>query len=108
MIADNSIDRIWSWDVFVHINDTDIKDYVVQFNRILRPGGIGIIHHSKNGKSSRRWRSNMTAKKMTEFCNENNLEVKSQLECWGNDYYHIWPNLDPDLYPDTISIFKKI
>lgn len=108
MIADNSIDRIWSWDVFVHINDTDIKNYVRQFDRILRPGGIGIIHHSKKGKSSRGWHSNMTAKKMCVFCNENNLEVISQLECWGNENYQIWPNLDPDLCPDTISIFKKL
>jgi ubiquinone/menaquinone biosynthesis C-methylase UbiE len=45
-IIDSSIDCIWSYDVFLHINPTDIEKYVSDFRRILKPGGCAIIHHS--------------------------------------------------------------
>jgi cyclopropane fatty-acyl-phospholipid synthase-like methyltransferase len=41
-----SIDRIWSYDVFVHINPTDIDAYLGDFRRILKPGGVGVVHHA--------------------------------------------------------------
>jgi ubiquinone/menaquinone biosynthesis C-methylase UbiE len=41
-----SIDYIWSYDVFVHINPSDIEQYIRDFYRILRPGGCAIIHHT--------------------------------------------------------------
>lgn len=44
-VPDNSIDYIWSYDVFVHINPTDTENYISEFQRILRPGGCAIIHH---------------------------------------------------------------
>ena len=56
---DASIDRIWSFDVFVHIQAIDIEAYVAQFARILRPGGTALIHHSKSGTFARGWRSDM-------------------------------------------------
>jgi len=45
-ISDNSIDFVWSYDVFVHINPSDIERYVSDFRRILKSGGYAIIHHS--------------------------------------------------------------
>lgn len=45
-IRDNSIDYIWSYDVFVHINLTDIERYISEFQRILKSNGCGIIHHA--------------------------------------------------------------
>jgi ubiquinone/menaquinone biosynthesis C-methylase UbiE len=44
-LNDNSVDYIWAYDVFVHINPTDTKNYIDDFSRILRPGGQAIIHH---------------------------------------------------------------
>jgi ubiquinone/menaquinone biosynthesis C-methylase UbiE len=32
--------------VFVHINPTDIDAYLRDFRRILKPGGIGVVHHA--------------------------------------------------------------
>jgi ubiquinone/menaquinone biosynthesis C-methylase UbiE len=46
IISDDSIDAIWSYDVFVHINATDIEKYLVNFKRILKPRGYAIIHHA--------------------------------------------------------------
>jgi ubiquinone/menaquinone biosynthesis C-methylase UbiE len=44
-LGSESIDYIWSYDVFVHINPTDTEQYIADFQRILKSGGIAIIHH---------------------------------------------------------------
>ncbi len=44
-IKENSIDFIWSYDVFVHINPSDIRKYIEDFYRILKIDGIAIVHH---------------------------------------------------------------
>jgi ubiquinone/menaquinone biosynthesis C-methylase UbiE len=44
-IDDNSIDYVWSYDVFVHINPTDTEKYLIDLQRILKPEGIAVIHH---------------------------------------------------------------
>ena len=45
-IPSGSIDYVWSYDVFVHINPTDIEAYINDFQRVLRPGGHAVIHHA--------------------------------------------------------------
>ncbi|MCH7951742.1 class I SAM-dependent methyltransferase [Patescibacteria group bacterium] len=45
-IRTNSTDYIWSYDVFVHMNPTDIERYLAEFHRILKPNGVAIIHHA--------------------------------------------------------------
>lgn len=105
-VNDRSIDRIWSWDVFVHISSSDVKDYVRQFERILSPGGRGVIHHSKSGKSKRGWRSDMTAEKMAAYCDEFNMRVVNQFCSWDNDRFYVCPDPD-DRHLDVITIFER-
>jgi ubiquinone/menaquinone biosynthesis C-methylase UbiE len=106
-IHDNSIDCVWSWDVFVHIQSEDIKEYVRQFTRIVRPGGQALIHHSKSGRSKFGWRSDMTAVKMREYCKEYGLEVLEQFDSWNNGRMHIWPGLPANEGPDIVSVLLK-
>ena len=102
-----SIDCIWSWDVFVHIESKDIKNYVRQFSRILAPGGIGIIHHSKKGRNRTGWRSDMTAKLMEAYCSEYGLKVIKQFDSWDDGKVRIWPGLAEKEQIDIISVFSK-
>jgi ubiquinone/menaquinone biosynthesis C-methylase UbiE len=106
-ISSESIDCIWSWDVFVHIQSGDIRDYILQFARVLAPGGRGIIHHSKRGKSDIGWRSDMTAEKMKTYCEEFGLKVIKQFDSWDNGRFVIWPKLPAEKGPDIISVFIK-
>lgn len=46
MVADQSIDFIFSWDSLVHADSSVMKEYLRQFSRILKPGGFGFLHHS--------------------------------------------------------------
>lgn len=86
-VRDASIDRLWSFDVFVHIAADDIGKYVSQFPRILAPGGLAIIHHSAKGTRAKGWRSDMTAEMMREFCARFGLELVQQLDsCAGHAF----------------------
>ena len=108
-IPANSIDRIWSWDVFVHIQSEDVGNYIRQFADILVPGGRGIIHHSKTGTSNfGAWRSNMTARKMVDLCRQYGLEILQQIDSWDNGHTRLWPELPENVVgPDVITIFAK-
>ena len=106
-VPDNSMDHIWSFDVFVHVQAKDIEGYFKQFPRILKKGGTGLIHHSKHGRTTRGWRSDMTAKKMKEFCDIYGLKLIDQFETWDDGNYRIWPTIPLKENPDTISVFKK-
>jgi ubiquinone/menaquinone biosynthesis C-methylase UbiE len=47
-IADQSVDLVFSYDVFVHIALEDTVAYVAEISRVLRNGGVAIIHHAVN------------------------------------------------------------
>ncbi len=106
-IASSSIERIWSFDVFVHILSVDVERYVAEFARILVPGGRALIHHSKNGPDSGPWRTDMTAQRMREFAASYGLEVIDQFESWGEGTERFWPTLPPEANPDIVSVLRK-
>ncbi|MDQ3967745.1 MAG: class I SAM-dependent methyltransferase [Thermoproteota archaeon] len=82
-ISSNSVDYVWSYDVFVHINPSDIERYVRNFGRILKKGGIGIIHHA-GGKyvsyeeEKEGFRSKMTAETFKTMVEGANMKVIEQ------------------------------
>lgn len=49
MVADDSIDFIFSFDSLVHVEDTVMKAYAAQFANKLRSNGAAFIHHSNRG-----------------------------------------------------------
>jgi len=49
MVADDSIDLVFSFDSLVHAEADVIDAYLVQLARTLKPHGIGFVHHSNAG-----------------------------------------------------------
>jgi ubiquinone/menaquinone biosynthesis C-methylase UbiE len=85
-ILDHSIDFIWSYDSFVHMEEEVISSYFSEFARILKNYGKAIIHHSggrnlPRGKGG--WRSNVSRNKILEISQKNNLKVEYQIQSWG-------------------------
>ena len=108
MVADGSVDFIFSFDSLVHVEDAVMKTYAVEFAKKLRPNGTAFVHHSNLGEYVRRigvqsrltklpklyrvleklgvcdnlatqWRArSMTAAKMAKFAQECNLQCVSQ------------------------------
>lgn len=102
-LADNSIDFIWSFDVFVHIAPAEIESYFSEFARILKPTGRGIIHHAADGGLHGGWRSSVTRQMIQEFLEKHHLKLMAQFDSWGAD-----DKYDVKLYRDAITIFEKI
>lgn len=96
-VKDNSIDLIWSYDSFVHMEKDIIESYFKEFSRILKHGGSAIIHHS-GGSSlisyifkrrsvwSERWgeRSNVTKKTIKNLAKKYGLVLRYQIDSWRN------------------------
>ncbi|MGV0716355.1 class I SAM-dependent methyltransferase [Mycolicibacterium sp. XJ662] len=45
-VADSSVDFVWSFDSFVHMDPDVVRSYVFEIGRVLRPGGSAIVHHA--------------------------------------------------------------
>ncbi len=76
-VPDASVDTIWSYDVFVHVNPVDARSYVLEFARILKRGGRAVIHHPGNRRINQT-RSDLTDAMIQSFCREAGLTVVSQ------------------------------
>jgi len=102
-VMTNSVDGIWSFDVFVHINSEEFSAYAAEFARVLKPGGFVVIQHGSTGGSVRGNRSNVTTAQVYDFMSNNGLEVQEQVQTWrdgGREY-------PAGLYDDTITIAHK-
>ena len=42
-IKDHSIDRVIAWSVFTHLYEVDIRHYLKEFRRVLKPDGVGYV-----------------------------------------------------------------
>jgi SAM-dependent methyltransferase len=103
-VASEAIDRIWSFDVFVHICSADAARYIRQFPRILSPGGCGLIHHSRSGVEPSAWRSDLTAARMRHLCATSGLEVVRQFSTWQDGRFSLHGGGKGS---DVITIFRK-
>ncbi|MDF1852661.1 MAG: class I SAM-dependent methyltransferase [Verrucomicrobiales bacterium] len=102
-VEDGSIDAIWSFDVFVHINRKEVSKYAIDMFRVLRPGGVGVIHHGTVGGENGGWRSNMTAQGMIDELESAGFEIVDQFTEWtdqGKEH-------QAGLYGDAVTVFKK-
>lgn len=103
-ISSESIDFIWSFDCFVHIDSRDAASYVKEFRRVLKIGGMGIIHHAMEKKNpARGWRSDINDKIFKKLLEDNNLLLVDQFDSWGKGKF----NVDTEYVHDMISCFKK-
>ncbi|MDD5528482.1 MAG: class I SAM-dependent methyltransferase [bacterium] len=95
-IKENSIDFIWSYDVFVHINPTDMDYLLRYFKKIIKKDGVAIIHHSGVGGREDGQRSDMTKEFFAYLVEKNGMRLISQ----SKEYVH-FPG-------DVISVFSPV
>ena len=83
-IQNNTLDFVWSYDVFVHINPSDVDRYIKDIERILKIGGYAVIHHSGTyplykGKKEA-WRAYMGRKQFANLVKKYGMKVIEQNE----------------------------
>ena len=54
MVAERSVDFVFSFDSLVHVDADVIESYLSELGRVLKPGGAGFIHHSNVAEFSER------------------------------------------------------
>lgn len=102
-VPDASIDALWSFDVFVHINQAEVEAYADEFRRVMTPGAVGAIHHGSAGGAHGGWRSNLTHDAMRKLLKDRGLEVvDSFLEWQDGTTTH-----QAGLYKDVITVFRR-
>ena len=98
-----SIDAIWSFDVFVHINARETGGYLEEFGRVLRPGGRGVIHHGSAGGRLGGWRSDVTAEVFRELLKSAGLTLVAEFDRWQDD----GRDVEVSCYGDLVTVFEK-
>jgi cyclopropane fatty-acyl-phospholipid synthase-like methyltransferase len=66
-IVDSSVDFVFTFGTFVHIDPEGIVQYLAHIRRVLKPQGIAVIHYAEKNKPAARDNPNfsdMTAEKM--------------------------------------------
>lgn len=105
MAANNSVQFIWSFDSFVHIEPDITAGYMAEFARALSPGGRCVIHHPGTPSFSQRangGRSELTSQLVARLASGHGLAVLSQVDSWG-------PGLrsNTKLFADCVSTLEK-
>lgn len=84
-IADNSVDLIYCFDAMVHFQPEIVDAYVTEFARVLKPGGIGFIHHSNwtqaiggNFQEQPHWRNYMSSSLFGYFVYRDGMKMLEQ------------------------------
>jgi SAM-dependent methyltransferase len=105
-VPPQTIDRVWSYDAFVHIDPADVERYIEQLATVMASDGVAIVHHG-NGKRDDAWRSDMTAARMREFCARSGFRVLDQLESLDGGRVPIQQaaSAGPS---DVVTIFAKV
>jgi ubiquinone/menaquinone biosynthesis C-methylase UbiE len=129
-IPGNTVDFIWSFDSFVHIDKPTTASYFSGISRVLKTGGKAIIHHpgrshtflwlgfvrhlGEIGKqlykmiSMQRlhdhdgWRANISAKTIRNLARKNRLKVIDQIQYWDDRRQFGVPRFN-----DRITILEK-
>jgi ubiquinone/menaquinone biosynthesis C-methylase UbiE len=101
-VGSETIDFVWSFDVFVHIAPSDQREYLREVARVMRPGARAVIHHAGKGgvDDPTTWRSSMTATLFAELLQEAGLRLISQVESWGDGF-------ETPVSGDVVTIFER-
>jgi ubiquinone/menaquinone biosynthesis C-methylase UbiE len=129
-VKDASVDFIWSFDTFVHIEKIVINSYMQEIFRVLKPGGRAVIHHPGRNhfllwlgfmrhfgdpgnrfyrtismsrtKDTDGWRSNISKQMVRNLASKNGLTIIDQLQFWDEK-----EKIGVPRFNDYITILQK-
>lgn len=88
-VGPSTVDGIWSFDVFVHIAPDDIRAYLDEMARVLKPAGRAVVHHANTIRLTKGWRSRMTAEEFRRLAEGAGLVVREQFDSWAGGRFRV-------------------
>jgi len=101
-LSHNSVDFVWSFDVFVHLSPGDTEQYLEATKKILSPAGIAVIHHPAIGGIRGGFRSSVTNELFCQLLKKHNLTLIRQFDSFGKD-----DGFSVRTYGDMITVFGR-
>ena len=129
-VADKSVDFVWSFDSFVHMDQSVIHQYFREIKRVLRPAGRAVIHHAGRNHhwlwlgrirhhapflrslyarismgawfGDDGWRSNVSCELVRDIANDVGLVLLSQDSEWGK-----YARYGVKRYSDIVSTLQQ-
>jgi ubiquinone/menaquinone biosynthesis C-methylase UbiE len=102
-IETSSIDYVWSFDSFVHIEEPEVRSYARELRRVMKPQSMGVIHHPGSPTPEQKasgCRSALDGKKFGTILAENGLHVIRQTSEWGD-------GCNMQLTGDVLTVFAR-
>lgn len=103
MLEASSVDFVWAFDTFVHIEEPEVRAYAKELNRVMKPQSMGVIHHPGNPTQEQRQngcRSQVDSRKFATILSENSLHVIRQVSEWGD-------GCNLKLTGDALTVFAR-
>jgi ubiquinone/menaquinone biosynthesis C-methylase UbiE len=103
MVEKASIDFVWSFDTFVHIEEPEVRSYARELRRVMKPQSMGVIHHPGNPTAQQRQngcRALIDSRKFATILAENSLHVIRQTNEWG-------AGCNMTLTGDALTVFAR-
>jgi ubiquinone/menaquinone biosynthesis C-methylase UbiE len=97
------VDFVFSFDTFVHIEEPEVRSYVKELYRVLKPNGMGVIHHSGSPSPEQRAcgaRSQVGTRLFGDILRDAGFYVIRQTSEWG-------AGCNVKLASDIITVFVK-
>jgi cyclopropane fatty-acyl-phospholipid synthase-like methyltransferase len=101
-LNNESVDFVWSFDVFVHIAPGDTASYLRELARVMRQGAVGVVHHPGQGRSHGGYRSAVTAESFAAMVKDAGLHFVQQFDAWGDRQ-----QFDVRRHRDAITVFER-
>ena len=104
-LKNSSLDCIFSYDVFVHIDYKDIEKYFSEFKEKISKDGKIIIHYSRVGDKLGKFRSRFNEDDFKYLLKKYNFKV---INIYDNLKLEEIESYNASKYNEVISILKKI
>ncbi len=104
-VESESIDVVWSFDSFVHIEEVETRSYFRELHRVMRAGARGCIHHPGLPSAEQKaagWRSDLTTPLVAAIVRECGLELIGQTDSWGEG-----AACNTRLFADCLTLFAR-
>ncbi|MEU4805083.1 class I SAM-dependent methyltransferase [Actinosynnema sp. NPDC023587] len=100
-VPDRTVDFVFSFDCFVHVAPADFAAYAAEFARVVRDGGVLVLHHPDR-RTGRGWRSALTTEHVRSALTAQGFAVLRVCDRWGSH-----GQFGVDGYRDAITVARK-